>query len=152
MEDNQHKKILKLFLRIALSARFLSAVADRFGWWNKEVSVWGNWNSFLAYTELINPGLPKAVVPAIGIIATGAEILFAFFLIIGFKTELFAKLSGFLLLLFGLAMIISTGIKAALDYSVFPATAAAFALSLIKEKYLEVDSLISKRDRQKALQ
>jgi uncharacterized membrane protein YphA (DoxX/SURF4 family) len=146
MEGSQPKKILKLFLRLSISAGFLSAVADRFGWWNKEVSVWGNWNSFLEYTHLINPWLPKAVVPAIGVLATGAEILFAIFLIIGFKTELFAKLSGFLLLLFALAMTFSIGLKAALDYSVFPASAAAFALSLIKEKYLEVDNLFSTRD------
>jgi uncharacterized membrane protein YphA (DoxX/SURF4 family) len=146
MEGSQPKKILKLFLRLSISAGFLSAVADRFRWWNKEVSVWGNWNSFLEYTTLLNPWLPKAVVPAIGVLATGAEILFAFFLIIGFKTELFAKLSGFLLLLFALAMTFSIGLKAALDYSVFPASAAAFALSLIKEKYLEVDNLFSTRD------
>jgi len=152
MEGSQPKKILKVFLRLSISTGFLSAVADRFGWWNKEVSVWGNWNSFLAYTELINPWIPNAFIPTIGIIATGAEILFAVFLIIGFKTELFARLSGFLLLLFALAMSFSIGIKAALDYSVFSASAAAFALSLIKEKYLEVDSLTSNRDNQKAPQ
>jgi thiosulfate dehydrogenase (quinone) large subunit len=39
-------------------------------------------------------------------------------------------------------MTFSRGIKAPLDYSVFTASAAAFALSLIKEKFLELDSLI----------
>ena len=94
MEGSQSKKILKLFLRLSISAGFLSAVADRFGWWNKEVSVWGNWNGFLEYTALINPWMPSSLIPSIGFIATGAEILFALFLILGFKTELFAKLSG----------------------------------------------------------
>lgn len=135
---------IKLFLRLAISLGFLSAVADRFGIWNKEVSVWGNWKSFLGYTEMINPWLPDALIPTIGILATAAEIVFALFLIIGFKTELFAKLSGFLLLLFGLSMTFSTGIKGAFDYSVFTAAAGAFALSLMKGKYLEVDNLISK--------
>jgi len=65
-------------------------------------------------------------------------------LIIGFKTELFAKWSGFLLLLFALSMTFSTGIKGALDFSVFTASAGAFALSLMKEKYMELDSLIAK--------
>lgn len=140
-----YKRTTKLFLRLAISLGFISAVADRFGWWNEKVSVWGDWNSFLAYTQLINPWAPDSLIPTIGILATTAEIIFAIFLIIGFKTELFAKLSGFLLLLFALAMTFSIGIKGALDYSVFSASAGAFALSLMKEKYFEVDSLIQKQ-------
>ena len=134
-------KIIKLFLRIAISFGFLSAVADRFGIWSKEVSVWGNWENFLEYTQLINPWVPNPLIPTIGIIATAAEVIFAIFLIIGFKTELFAKLSGFLLLIFALSMTFSTGIKGAFDFSVFSASAGAFALSLMKEKYLELDNL-----------
>lgn len=134
-----HYRIIKLFLRIAISIGFLSAVADRLGLWNAEVSVWHNWGSFLAYTELINPWLPVSVIPAIGAIATGAEIVFALCLIIGFKTELFSRLSGVLLLLFALSMSFSGGLKGALDFSVFTASAAAFALSSMKEKYLELD-------------
>jgi uncharacterized membrane protein YphA (DoxX/SURF4 family) len=135
-------KIIKLFLRLAISFSFLSAVADRFGIWSKEVSVWGNWESFLNYTQLINPWLPESLIPTTGIIATAAEIIFAVFLIIGFRTELFAKLSGFLLLIFALSMTFSTGIKGAFDFSVFSASAGAFALSLLKEKYLELDNVI----------
>jgi thiosulfate dehydrogenase [quinone] large subunit len=137
-------KIIKLFLRFAISLGFLSAVADRFGIWNKDVSAWGNWENFLNYTQLINPWIPSSFISTIGIIATAAEILFAIFLIIGFKTELFAKLSGFLLLIFAVSMTFSTGIKGAFDFSVFTASAGAFALSLLKEKYLELDILIFK--------
>ncbi|QDH80702.1 DoxX family protein [Echinicola soli] len=137
-------KTIKLFLRLAISAGFLSAVADRFGMWSEEVSVWGDWNSFLGYTQLINPWFPETFTPTIGALATAAEIIFAVCLIIGFKTELFAKLSGWLLLLFALSMTFSTGMKGALDFSVYSASAGAFALSLMKEKYLEVDKLISK--------
>lgn len=133
---------IKLFLRFALAAGFLSAVADRFGMWSKEFSVWGNWNNFLDYTRVINPWLPDSFIPAIGTLATAAEILFAIFLLAGFKTELTAKVSGVLLLLFGLSMTFSTGIKGALDYSVFSASAAAFALSLMKDKYLELDLVV----------
>src|SRR5690606_35361187 len=118
-------KIIKLFLRFAISLGFLSAVADRFGIWSKEVSVWGNWDNFLSYTQMINPWIPNSLIPTIGILATVAEIVFAIFLIIGFKTELFAKLSGFLLLVFALSMTFSTGITGAFDYSVFIATAGA---------------------------
>ncbi|UWX53725.1 DoxX family protein [Maribacter litopenaei] len=86
-----------------------------------------------------------SLIPTIGSLATFAEIIFAVFLIVGFKTELFAKLSGLLLLLFALSMTFSTGIKGAFDYSVFSASAGAFALSLMKEKYWELDSLITKQ-------
>ena len=137
--------MIKLFLRFAISAGFLSAVADRFGWWSAAVSAWGNWNSFLEYTRLINPWVPDGLISVVGAMATGAEIFFALFLIVGFKTELIARLSGFLLLAFALSMTFSTGIKGAFDYSVFSASAGAFALSLMKEKYLEADLLISKR-------
>lgn len=138
-----NKKVIKIFLRLAIATSFLSAVADRFGMWSTEVSVWGNWNSFLEYTQIINPWFPDSMISIIGIIVTTAEILFAICLIIGFKTELFAKLSGFLLLLFALSMTFSTGIKGAFDFSVFSASAGAFALSLMKKKYLELDNLIS---------
>lgn len=134
-----NQKSVKIFLCLALSIGFLSAVADRFGLWSKKVSVWGNWESFLAYTKLLNPLVPESLINPIGIIATAAEIIFAVFLLLGYKTELFAKLSGCLLLLFALSMTFSTGIKGVFDYSVFTSAAAAFALSLMKEKYLEVD-------------
>ncbi len=51
------QKIVEWFLRIALSLGFLSAVADRFGLWGKEVSAWGNWENFIAYTQKLNPRL-----------------------------------------------------------------------------------------------
>jgi thiosulfate dehydrogenase (quinone) large subunit len=137
-----NKKIIKLFLRLTIAIGFLSAVADRFGLWNEKYSVWGNWNKFLEYTQLVNPWFPNAFIETVAIIATGAEVVFALCLLIGYKTEVFARLSGVLLLMFALAMGLSTGIKGPLDYSVFTASAAAFALGLMKEKYLEIDSML----------
>lgn len=135
-------KLTKLFLRFAISSAFFSAVADRFGLWPNEISAWGNWSNFIDYTQLINPWFPASIIPILAIVATAAEVVFALFLLIGFKTELFAKLSGILLLLFALSMAFSLGIKPAFDYSVFIASAGAFALSQMKEKYLEVDQII----------
>lgn len=136
--------IIKLFLRFSIALGFLSAVADRFGLWPDSVSVWGNWNRFLDYTQILNPWMPEAVIPTLGWIATIAEIILALCLLVGFKTQLIAKLSGFLLLLFTLSMTISIGVKAVFDYSVLSAAAAAFALSLLKEPYLELDTLLNK--------
>lgn len=133
------KRIIKLFLRIAIAVGFLSAVADRFGMWSEARSTWGNWESFVTYTQILNPWFPEAFAPTLGAVATLAEIVFAIFLLIGFKTELFAKLSGILLLIFALSMSLTLGVKAPFDYSVFIASAGAFALSTMKEKYLELD-------------
>lgn len=142
------KRSLKLFLRLALAAGFLSAVADRFGLWPAEIAVWGSYDAFLEYTQVLLPWAPPAIIPALGAIATAAEILFGVFLLFGFRTRLFAKLSGVLLLLFAVAMTLSTGFKGAFDFSVFTASAAAFALGMMKEKFLEIDSWVF-RDRPK---
>ena len=136
-------KIIKLFLRGAIAAGFLSAVADRFGLWSEGVSAWGNWANFLEYTQVLIPWAPDSLIPIFGFTATAFEIIFAVLLIVGFKTELIAKLSGLLLLLFALSMTFSIGVKGPLDYSVFSASAAAFALSLLKEKYWELDVMLS---------
>lgn len=106
------------------------------------MSAWGNWDSFLKYTQKINPWVPEALIPFLGATATAAEVFFALCLIVGFKTEWFARLSGYLLLLFALSMTFSTGIKGVFDASVFSASAGAFALSLMKEKYFELDNVI----------
>jgi thiosulfate dehydrogenase [quinone] large subunit len=129
---------------VSLALGFLSAVADRLGVYPEEISVWGNWQSFVDYTGLITPWLPATLVYPAAVAATAAEVIFGIALLIGFKTELFARLSGILLLVFALATSFSLGPKAPLDYSVYAAAAAAFALATMNKKYLEVDSLLEK--------
>ena len=136
-------KLLKLFLRFGIGCGMLSAVADRLGFWPANVSAWGNWQSFLDYTQVLNPWMPVIMIPYLGIMATVAEVLLGLCVLIGLKTEFFAKLSGILLLLFALAMTFSLSIKAPLDYSVFAASGAAFALSTMKTKFFELDLLFS---------
>lgn len=132
------KKALKLFLRLAIAAGFLSAVADRFGFWPEAVSAWGNWDRFVQYTAIVNPWVPSNFIPALAIAATSVEILFAICLLVGFKTKIFANLSGILLLIFAISMSFSVGIKPVFDYSVFIAAGGAFALGTMKEKFLEM--------------
>lgn len=124
-------KIVEWFLRLSLSAGLLSAVADRFGLWDKAHSAWGNWGNFVTYTKTLNPLFPDAVIPFLAGISTFLEIAFGIGLLLNFKTAVVAKGCGCLLLLFALAMTFSNSIKAPLDYSVFCASAAAFALSVI---------------------
>ena len=131
------QKLPPLFLRIALAATLLSAVADRFGLWGTN-SAWGNWNNFQAYTRQLTFFLPQALSIVCGYLATFLEIAFALLLLIGFKTKYVAMLTGLLLLLFALAMSISLGIKSALDYSVWVGSAAAFLLSQQQDKKRKV--------------
>ena len=79
------ENIIKLFLRLALAASFLSAVADRFGWWGAQYTVWGTWDKFIDYTRLINPWLPDSMVGVAGGVATGAEVLFACCLLVAHR-------------------------------------------------------------------
>ena len=144
--QKMNTKYIKLFLRLSIAIGFLSAVADRFGLYAKEISAWGNWSAFVDYTQQMNPWFSEEIIPVLAILATAFEVVFAICLLIGFKTELTAKLSGFLLLIFGVSMIVAFGIKPALDYSVFGVSAAAFALSTMKNKYIEIDSFISKEN------
>lgn len=139
--------LIKLFLRLSIGFGFLSAVADRFGFWDAKNAAWGNFEQFLAYTQVLNPLLPPAMIPAVGWLSTVLELIFGVCLIIGFRTNFFAKWSGWLLLLFGLAMLFALGIKKPLDYSVFASSAGAFALSMLKNKFLELDSLLQNMHR-----
>lgn len=140
---NSH--LIKVFLRLALGVAFLSAVADRFGLWPAAVSAWGNFDSFLAYTGSLAPWAPASLLSALGWGITVLEIILGLWLLLGFKTKFTAKVSGFLILSFGLSMAFTSGIKGPLDYSVFSAAAAAFALSLLPGSYLEIDQLLQKK-------
>ncbi len=125
-------KYSPVYLRIAIGLTFLSAVADRFGWWGgpgENLVAWGNFQNFLDYTALLNPYLPTLMVPVIGWIVTIAEIVLGAALIIGFRIRETALISGILLLFFAVGMAVSIGIKSPLDYSVFTASAAALFLS-----------------------
>ncbi len=122
------------FLRIALAAGFLSAVADRFGLWGAPGApgvAWGNWTEFLDYVAALNWFLPAGLVPIVGWVATLGELGFAIALLVGWRLTWVANASGLLLLLFALAMTISEGIKSPLDASVFVAAAGAFLLAAV---------------------
>lgn len=140
-----------IYLRLTLGIGFLSAVADRFGFWGTPVTkgvAWGNFENFLTYTAKLNPYLPASLVPAAGYVSTGGEIILGAALILGFRVRETSFLSGLLLLAFAFGMIIGIGIKAPLDYSVLTASAGAFLLSACGERGpLSIDSLLEANDR-----
>lgn len=131
---DRHVFLAEVFLRVALAASFLSAVADRFGMWGApgEVGVaWGAWDPFVQYVALLNWFAPAVLHAPLGWVATIAEVILAVGLLIGWKLRWFALASGGLLLVFAVTMTIATGIKSPLDYSVFTAAAGSFLLAAI---------------------
>lgn len=120
------------FARLALGAGFLSAVADRFGLWGPygtQGVAWGDFDHFLVYTHHLTSVLSVRVSDALGVVATSAEIVLGFLLLLGLRIRLISLLSGFLLLSFGAAMAAAIGPKSPLDASVFSAAAAALVIS-----------------------
>jgi uncharacterized membrane protein YphA (DoxX/SURF4 family) len=125
------RRYVSVFLRLAVGGTFLVSVGDRFGLWGpsgtKNVAS-GDFVHFTEYTGQLNPWAPAALIPALAWAATGAELALGIALILGLFTRWAALLSGILLLLFAGGMSIGTGLKSALNASVFSAAAAAFAL------------------------
>jgi uncharacterized membrane protein YphA (DoxX/SURF4 family) len=141
-----------VFLRYALGLGFLSAVADRFGLWGPfgQPNVdWGNFSRFLEYTHTLSWYFPAGMIPALGVIATGAEILFGLLLLVGWYTRATALLSGLLLLWFGVAMALGLGVKAPLNFAVFTGVGGALLLANCQRFPFSLDELLFRRTHSK---
>ena len=147
VKDSKFAAYAALLLRIGLGVGFLSAVADRFGLWGPfgQPNVeWGNFSRFLEYTHTLNWYLPAGMILPLGIIATGAEILFGLLLLVGWRTRAAALSSACLLLLFGVAMTLALGIKAPLNYAVLTGIGGALLLASRESFPFSVDELLSR--------
>lgn len=130
------------FLRFALGAGFLSAVADRLGFWGPAggyLVSWGNFHNFLLYTAKLNPWCPVAYLPLLGVVVTVAEGGLGILLILGISTRAVSFLTGLLTLGFAAAMTLVQGLHAPLIYSVFPFSTASFLLALQAPDNLTID-------------
>ncbi|WP_461532290.1 DoxX family protein [Sinomicrobium sp.] len=136
--------VASLLLRLGLAATMLSAVADRFGLWAAKISTWGTWNNFLEYTASVNSFAPVGLIPFLAQSATVLEIVLGVLLIVGYKTRWAALGTAILTLAFALAMSLSFGIKAPLDYSVWVDCSAAFLLACIPNYKWSIDELLQK--------
>lgn len=139
------RQIAKLFLRLTVAISMLSAVADRFGLWAKELCMWGNMDKFIAYTQTLIPYIPANYVVYLAWTATVFEVLLPICLLLGLKLRWTASLSGLMILTFALAMATSLGIKAAIDYSAFTASAAAFGILACGNGFWEMDNLFGNK-------
>ena len=148
VRDSKFASYAALLLRIGLGAGFLSAVADRLGLWGafgRPNVEWGNFSRFLEYTHTLNWYLPAAMILPLGIIVTGAEILFGLLLLVGWHTRAAALLSGFLLVTFGLAMTLALGVKAPLNFAVLTGIGGALLLANCESFPFSVDELLFRR-------
>jgi uncharacterized membrane protein YphA (DoxX/SURF4 family) len=148
VKDSKFANYSSLLLRMGLGVGFLSAVADRFGLWGAfgQPNVdWGNFSRFLEYTHTLNWYLPAGMIPLLGIVATGAEILLGLLLVIGWRTRTAALLSGVLLSIFGVAMTLSLGIKAPLNYAVFTGIGGSLLLASCEGFAFSVDEFLVRR-------
>ena len=124
-----------VFLRLALAAGFLSAVADRFGLWGPAGTpgvAWGGFDPFLAYTGKLLWYLPGGLLPAAGWAATVLEVTLAVGLLAGVRLRAVALASGVLLSVFAATMTIALGPEPPLSSSVWSAAAGAFLLTSLR--------------------
>ena len=123
--------VAAIFLRLALAAGFLSAVADRFGLWGPPGTpgvAWGGFDPFLAYTGKLLWYLPPALVPAAGWAAT----VLAVGLVAGVRLRVVALASGVVLWVFAATMTVALGPEPPLSSSVWSAAVGAFLLASLR--------------------
>jgi putative oxidoreductase len=131
------------FLRLALGAGFLSAVADRLGFLGPPGAAmvsWGNFHNFLLYTARLNPWCPAACLPLLGVVVTVAEAGLGILLILGIFTRVAGLLTGMITLAFAAAMTFVLGVHGPLIYSVFVFSAASFLLASQTPDNLSIDN------------
>jgi uncharacterized membrane protein YphA (DoxX/SURF4 family) len=118
-----------LYARIAVGAAFLSAVASRFGLWDRTLDL-KHFANFIEYAAQVNSFLPRTVIPWVAVSATVCETSLGILLIAGLWPRWVSLASAILLAMFGTAMAISFGLKSPMDYSVFSASGASVLLAL----------------------
>jgi len=137
----------QLWLRLAVASAFLSAVADRLGFWGNPGSInvsWGDWEQFLIYSNKVNSFAPEFLLEFLAVSATVLEVILALLLLVGYKTKWSAYVSSILLTLFAVAMTISFGIKPTFTYAVWIGAASCLLLGSVKSYSYSMDDYLSK--------
>lgn len=136
-----------VLLRLALGLSFLSAVADRFGWWGAfgHANVaWGSFARFTAYTARLNGFVPQAMIPTLAVLSTGVELVLGLLLLVGWHTRIAAACSGLVLIAFGVAMTAALGPEAPLSFSVFSAAGGSLLLASSSSFPYTLDELLGR--------
>ena len=140
--------LAQLFTRLALGLGFLLPVFDRLGFMGAPGSgkvAWGNWSHFVAYTHQLMPFTNLDTANIAGLLATMAECVLGFCLIIGFKTRWMGLGAALITLTFAVFMIFSLGIGAPFNYPVFVFTGAGLLLYTHHSFRWSIDALLTKK-------
>jgi uncharacterized membrane protein YphA (DoxX/SURF4 family) len=123
---------VRIALRLSLAAAFLSAVADRFGWWQPfGQGSWGSMSAFTDYAHQLVPFASGWVLAVIVWAATATEATLGVLLLTGWRPQLVGAATCLLLITFGTMMAVSLGVESPLSYSVFSAASAAAAYAIL---------------------
>jgi len=124
--------LVRTALRVTLAAAFLSAVADRFGWWAPlGQGSWGSMAAFADYTRQLVPLASGWLLTAIVWTSTVTEAALAVLLLTGWRPQIIGTAAALVLAIFGTAMAISLGIETPFSYSVYTAASAAAAYAVL---------------------
>ena len=137
----------QLYFRLAMALNFIIPVMDRIGWLGPAGNYvsWGNWGSFVTYTNTLLPFLSKPLAGVMGLAATTAEATIAILFIIGYKIRLAAYGSFILTLIFALCMAVFLDIKAPINYSVFVDSAGSLLLATMPVYNWSLDAYFARR-------
>jgi uncharacterized membrane protein YphA (DoxX/SURF4 family) len=123
---------VRIALRLSLAAAFLSAVADRFGWWKPfGQGSWGGMDAFADYAHQLAPFATGWLLTVIVWAATATEATLGVLLLAGWRPKLVGAATCLALIVFGTAMAVSLGMESPLSYSVFSAASAAAAYAVL---------------------
>jgi uncharacterized membrane protein YphA (DoxX/SURF4 family) len=124
--------VVRTALRLSLAAAFLSAVADRFGWWKPfGQGYWGSMSTFADYTHQLVPFASGWLLTVIVWTATATESTLGVLLLTGWSPKIVGAVACLVLIVFGTAMAVSIGLESPLSYSVFSAASAAAAYAVL---------------------
>jgi uncharacterized membrane protein YphA (DoxX/SURF4 family) len=125
-------RVVRIALRLSLAAAFLSAVADRFGWWAPfGQGSWGSIGSFAEYAHQLVPFASGWLLTVIVWGATATEATLGVLLLTGWRPKLVGAATSLVLIVFGITMAVSLGMESPLSYSVFSAASAAAAYAIL---------------------
>ncbi len=134
LADHSDPGSADIFARLALAAAFLSAVADRLGFWGPYsdgvVISWGDMTHFYAAVAALSPWAPQVAIPGLSWLVTALEAALGLLLIVGWQLRWVALTTGLLLLVFAVSMAAFLSLKLMLNYSVLSCAACAFLLHL----------------------
>lgn len=139
-------------LRILIALAFLQAVADRFGLLGPPGTpgvAWGTFARFIHYTGIVNSFLPKALIPALAVLATICETVFGLTMLLGIRIRWAAAGSAALLFLFATAMTISR--LSQFSYGVYMMCAGAAFLSVTDASFLSFDAAFGSKRKEHAI-